>query len=150
LSVQVFTEHLDRLRKARYDRLPFSSEVFVMRAAYVSSALEDIPVDFFADPDGCWEYDQLAQVAGFDQAWGQLSIGALTEPYSGFPDGAAVVMFTSAELCTIALVDCIAVEDELSQRRGTGRGHDGGTGMQRQTADSGGPLVGAQRTDVAA
>jgi len=83
-----------------------------MRAAYVSSALEDIPVDFFGDPDGCWDYDQLAQIAGFDQAWGQLSIGALTEPYSGFPDGAAVVMFTSADECVIALIDCAAVNDE--------------------------------------
>jgi len=130
-----------------------------MRAAYVSSALEDIPVDFFADPDGCWEYDQLAQIAGFDQAWGQLSIGALTQPYSGFPDGAAVVMFTSAELCTIALVDCVAGEDELSQRRGTGWGRDfrsaevgpdGGTGSQGQAPRSGAHVLATHRTDVAA
>lgn len=79
-----------------------------MRAVHVSSALEDIPVDFFGDPDGCWNYDQLAQAAGFDQAWGQLSIGALTKPYFGFPDGAAVVMFSGPEQCAIALVDCVA------------------------------------------
>jgi len=78
-----------------------------MRAAPISSALEDIPVDFFADPDGCWEYDELVHVAGFEQAWGQLSIGALTEPYSGFPEGAAVVLFSNAEECAITLVDCL-------------------------------------------
>jgi hypothetical protein len=82
-----------------------------MRAVHVSSALEDIPVDFFADPDGCWDYDQLGRIAGFDQAWGQLSIGALTEPYGGFPDGAAVVLLASADQCLVALVDCVSGND---------------------------------------
>jgi hypothetical protein len=126
---------MDSYRERSYERSSLLPGGFIMRAAYVSSALEDIPVDFFADPDGCWEYDQLAQVAGFDQAWGQLSIGALTAPYSGFPDGAAVVMFTSAELCTIALVDCVSAKDELSERRSTAPA---------------GPLPAMQRTDVAA
>ena len=79
-----------------------------MRVASLSSPLEEIPVDFFADPDGSWEYDQLALMAGFDQAWGQLSIGALTEGYGGFPEGAAVVMLTTADHYAVALVDCLA------------------------------------------
>jgi hypothetical protein len=79
-----------------------------MRAAPVTSPLEDIPVDFLADPDGRWEYEELALAAGFDEAWGRLSIGALTDPYSGFPEGAAVVMLTTADHCEIALVDCLA------------------------------------------
>ncbi len=79
-----------------------------MRAIAILAPLESIPVDFFADPDGVWEYDELARVAGFDQAWGQLSVGALTEPYSGFPEGAAVVMLSTAKLCSIVLVDCTA------------------------------------------
>jgi hypothetical protein len=88
-----------------------------MRAAPISSALEDIPVDFFADPDGCWEYDELVHVAGFEQAWGQLSIGALTEPYSGFPEGAAVVLFSNAEECAITLVDCLVNSPQSAASR---------------------------------
>jgi hypothetical protein len=79
-----------------------------MRVAPVSSPLEEIPVDFLGDPDGCWEYDQLADAAGFDQGWGQVSIGALTEPYAGFPDGAAVVMLTTADHYAVVLVDCLS------------------------------------------
>lgn len=78
-----------------------------MRVTAISTSIEDIPVDFFADPDGLWEYDELAQLAGFDQGWGQLSVGALTEPCSGFPEGAAVVMFVTAEQCFVTLIDCL-------------------------------------------
>ncbi|HKO93296.1 MAG TPA: hypothetical protein VJU61_19205 [Polyangiaceae bacterium] len=77
-----------------------------MRSIAISAPLENIPVDFFADPDGCWEYEQLVREAGLDQAWGQLSIGALSQPYAGFPEGAAVVMLATAQLCSIVLVDC--------------------------------------------
>ena len=87
-----------------------------MRAAPVTSPLEDIPVDFFADPDGRWEFEELALAAGFDEAWGQLSIGALTDPYSGFPEGAAVVMLTTADHCAIALVDCLASKETTTHR----------------------------------
>ena len=79
-----------------------------MRAASISAQLEEIPVDFFGDPDGRWEYEELAIAAGFDEAWGQLSIGALTEAFFGFPEGAAVVMLTTADHCAVALVDCLA------------------------------------------
>lgn len=79
-----------------------------MRAAAVSFPLEEIPVDFFADPDGRWEYEELADAAGFDEGWGQLSIGALTEPFAGFPDGAAVVVLTTADHYAVALVDCLS------------------------------------------
>jgi hypothetical protein len=79
-----------------------------MRVAPISSPLEEIPVDFLGDPDGVWEYEQLADAAGFDEAWGQLSIGALTEPYAGFPDGAAVVMLTTADHYAVVLVDCLS------------------------------------------
>lgn len=79
-----------------------------MRVAAVSSPLEEIPVDFMADPDGPWEYEQLADAAGFDEGWGQLSIGALTEPFAGFPDGAAVVMLTTADHYAVVLVDCLS------------------------------------------
>jgi hypothetical protein len=126
-----------------------------MRAAHVSSALETIPVDFCADPDGCWDYDQLAQVAGFDQAWGQLSIGALTEPYAGFPDGAAVVLFTNADRCVIALVDCVVVSDEcIAPFRGDQHcndpGYDAWCAARGQALGTTGRVPELQRTDVAA
>ena len=91
-----------------------------MRSIAISAPLENIPVDFFADPDGCWEFDQLGRVAGFDQAWGQLSIGALSQPYAGFPEGAAVVMLSTAQLCSVVLVDCTASQglENQSERQG--------------------------------
>jgi hypothetical protein len=86
-----------------------------MRSIAISAPLENIPVDFFGDPDGSWEFDQLARVAGFDQAWGQLSIGALSQPYAGFPEGAAVVMLSTPHLCEVVLVDCTAKQGLESQ-----------------------------------
>ena len=88
-----------------------------MRVAPVSSPLEEIPVDFLGDPDGVWEYEELADAAGFDEGWGQLSIGALTEPFAGFPDGAAVVMLTTADHYAVVLVDCLSsAEPRVSSR----------------------------------
>lgn len=79
-----------------------------MRVVLSSQNVDAIPVDFLADPDGVWEYDVLARQAGFDQQWGELSVGALTEPFAGFPEGAAVVTLTTGNQCSVALVDCTA------------------------------------------
>ena len=76
--------------------------------------LDAIPVDFLADPDGVWEYDALTRRAGFDAQWGEVSVGALTRPFAGFPEGAAVVAFTSGEECSVALMDCTADAERLS------------------------------------
>ena len=81
-----------------------------MKVVRAKAKVEAIPVDFFADPDGVWEYEALAKWAGFDPQWGQLSVGALTEPYEGFPEGAAVVTLTAGEQCSVALVDCTATD----------------------------------------
>ena len=75
--------------------------------------LDAIPVDFLADPDGIWEYEALTRRAGFDVQWGQVSVGALTRPFAGFPEGAAVVAFTNGSQCSVALVDCTAADGEL-------------------------------------
>jgi hypothetical protein len=83
-----------------------------MKVVRSTAKVEAIPVDFFADPDGVWEYELLAERAGFDQNWGQLSVGALTEPYDGFPEGAAVVTLTTGQTCSVALVDCTAPDDQ--------------------------------------
>lgn len=83
-----------------------------MRVVRATANVEAIPVDFAADPDGHWEYDSLAKRVGFSEEWGQLSVGALTEPYAGFPEGAAVVTLTTGEHCSVALVDCTAPDND--------------------------------------
>jgi hypothetical protein len=88
--------------------MPALLEVQSMRVSLSQAKIEAIPVDFRADPDGSWEYDALTRGAGFDERWGQVSVGALTQPFAGFPEGAAVVAFTSGSQCSVALVDCTA------------------------------------------
>jgi hypothetical protein len=83
-----------------------------MQICLLPAKLDTIPVDFLADPDGSWDYETLARQTGFDVQWGELSIGALTEPFAGFPEGAAVVAFTSGADCSVALVDCTATAFE--------------------------------------
>jgi hypothetical protein len=82
-----------------------------MRVAIHLPSLAGIPVDFFADPDGPWEYEDLVRSAGLDPEAAQaasceLFIGALTETYLGFPEGAAVLWFSSPRGCAVRLVDC--------------------------------------------
>jgi hypothetical protein len=78
-----------------------------MRVSLLPAKLDAIPVDFLADPDGSWDFETLTRFTGFDMQWGQVSIGALTEPFADFPEGAAVVAFTSGAQCSVALVDCV-------------------------------------------
>ena len=79
-----------------------------MKTLRTDVAVQSIPVDFLADPDGFWEYDSLAQSAGFDSETAGFAVGALTEPFEGFPEGAAVVTLTQGSTCAVALVDCTA------------------------------------------
>lgn len=72
----------------------------------LATDLQRLPIDPFADPDGEWDYDSLVQRAGFDALPGAVTIAALTEPYAGFPAGAAVVALTQGTTTSIALVDC--------------------------------------------
>ena len=61
-----------------------------MRVSYYALALDQVPADFFADPDGAWSYELLARAAGFASHSG-VAIGALRSESSGYPEGAAVV-----------------------------------------------------------
>ncbi len=81
-----------------------------MKLVLSPAKLNAIPVDFLADPDGSWDFESLARRAGFDERWGEVAVGALTEPFGGFPEGAAVVAFTSGSQCSVALVDCTTPE----------------------------------------
>ncbi|MEY4543859.1 MAG: hypothetical protein RL685_54 [Pseudomonadota bacterium] len=95
-----------------------------MRVAAILCPLDEVPVDFLADPDGVWEFQALADAAGFEEAWGRISVGALTEPYRDFPEGAAVVLLDAPGECAISLVDCTARMDQGSRLEG-GRGDTG-------------------------
>lgn len=64
-----------------------------------------VPVDFMADPDGQWNYDQLLEAAGFDKD-AQVSVGALTQSFEGHPDGAAVVTRSMEGRAYIAVIEC--------------------------------------------
>lgn len=52
---------------------------------------DEIPVDFFADPDGAWEFASLVEMAGFDPEAPGASVGALVESFDCYPAGSAVV-----------------------------------------------------------
>jgi hypothetical protein len=68
-------------------------------------ALEDVPADFFADPDGSWTYDALVTAARFEVKEG-VAIGALRSPFNGHPDGAAVVTLNAESRPYIAIIEC--------------------------------------------
>ena len=70
-----------------------------------SFALEDIPVDFFADPDGVWDIESIAEAAGFGSA-DDVAVGALTRSFRGHEEGCAVVTLNSKDRPYVAIVRC--------------------------------------------
>ena len=75
------------------------------RAARYALPLEQIPADFFADPDGDWSFESLADAAGFTANSG-LAIGALRHSFNGHPAGSAVVTLNAAARPYVAIVEC--------------------------------------------
>jgi hypothetical protein len=75
------------------------------RVACYAVAIESIPADFFADPDGQWTFETLAAAAGFSARDG-VAIGALRLPFNGHPDGAAVVTLNAEARPYIAIIEC--------------------------------------------
>ena len=86
---------------------PFASATTAegLRVACYRIALDAIPVDFFADPDGQWTFESLAKAAGFRMNEG-VAIGALRRPFGQHPDGAAVVTLNSEQRPYVAIVEC--------------------------------------------
>jgi len=76
-----------------------------MKVSYYALALDRVPADFFADPDGAWSYDLLARAAGFASHSG-VAIGALKSPFNGHPDGAAVVTLNALTRPYVAIIEC--------------------------------------------
>lgn len=75
------------------------------RVACYAVALEYFPVDFFADPDGRWTYEGLAEAAGFALEQG-VAIGVLSRDHFGHPEGSAVVTINAEARPYVAIVEC--------------------------------------------
>jgi hypothetical protein len=75
------------------------------RVARYRLDLDQVPADFFADPDGSWTHEALAYAVGFAPDSG-VAIGALREPFDSHPDGAAVITLNAASRPFIAIVQC--------------------------------------------
>jgi hypothetical protein len=75
------------------------------RVACYAVALEQFPVDFFADPDGRWTYEGLAEAAGFALDEG-VAIGVLARDHFGHPEGSAVVTLNAEARPYVAIVEC--------------------------------------------
>ena len=67
--------------------------------------LDQVPVDFFADPDGAWTFEGLAEAAGFALDAG-IAIGALRRSFNGHPAGSAVVTLNAASRPYVAVIEC--------------------------------------------
>jgi|SRR5450432_2377276 len=76
-----------------------------LKVSYYALSLEQVPADFFADPDGAWSYEVLARAAGFASHSG-VAIGALRCAFNGHPDGAAVVTLNALTRPYVAIIEC--------------------------------------------
>src|SRR3954471_994293 len=85
-----------------------------MRVTYYALALDQVPADFFADPDGTWTYELLARAAGFASHSG-VAIGALRAEFNGHPEGAAVVTLDALTRPYVAIVECPIAYQYLEQ-----------------------------------
>lgn len=83
-----------------------------MKAVRYRTTLDEVPVDFFADPDGEWTYEALAEIAGWKISDG-VAVGALTASYRGHPEGSAVVTLNAKDRPYVVVVECpLAAVDE--------------------------------------
>jgi hypothetical protein len=76
-----------------------------MRVSYYALSLDQVPADFFADPDGIWSYELLSRAAGFASHSG-VAIGALWTDFNGHPEGAAVVTLNALTRPYVAIIEC--------------------------------------------
>jgi hypothetical protein len=95
--------HMAALTAARIAPLPTRITRYQMTA-------EQVPVDFFADPDGSWEFSPLVEMAGFNPEHPGASVGALTQPFDGFPEGAAVITEVGVDCRYVAIAQLPAIE----------------------------------------
>jgi hypothetical protein len=89
-----------------------------MRVTYYALALDQVPADFFADPDGAWSYELLSRAAGFASHSG-VAIGALKAQFNGHPEGAAVVTLNALTRPYVAIVECPIAYQYLEPNEGS-------------------------------
>lgn len=75
------------------------------RVARYHLPLQEVPADFYADPDGSWTFEALVSAAGFGAESG-VAIGALRQPFRHHPSGAAVVTLNAESRPYVAIVEC--------------------------------------------
>ena len=85
-----------------------------MRVSYYALAIDQVPADFFADPDGTWTYELLSRAAGFASHSG-VAIGALMADFNGHPEGAAVVTLNALTRPYVAIVECPIAYEYVEQ-----------------------------------
>ncbi|HYQ25917.1 MAG TPA: hypothetical protein VER04_01820 [Polyangiaceae bacterium] len=85
-----------------------------MRVTYYALSLDQVPADFFADPDGTWSYELLSRAAGFASHSG-VAIGALKAEFNGHPEGAAVVTLNALTRPYVAIVECPIAYEYVEQ-----------------------------------
>ncbi len=83
----------------------FTTQSAGLLTARYAIPLEQIPADFFADPDGAWTFEGLSDAAGFALEAG-IAIGALRRSFNGHPAGSAVVTLNAASRPYVAIVEC--------------------------------------------
>jgi hypothetical protein len=104
-----------------------------MKISRYTLSVENVPVDFFADPDGLWKFDDLVEAAGFDPESPGICVGALIEPFQGHPVGCAVVTEMGRRRPFVAIVDCVSSighQHAVERRMGAAEHHERGAQLQ--------------------
>src|SRR4051794_30694058 len=89
-----------------------------LKVSYYALSLDQVPADFFADPDGAWSYEVLARAAGFASHSG-VAIGALKCAFNGHPDGAAVVTLNALTRPYVAIIECPIAYEYVESSEGS-------------------------------
>jgi hypothetical protein len=84
---------------------------YTMRIVRYRVPVNHVPVDFFADPDGDWEFDALVEAAGFEVTRPGIQVGALADRFADHPEGSAVVAEPEGGPY-LAIIECVATAND--------------------------------------